>query len=228
MITHKGAWFLPGFYRTAPALVGTNGESLESDSDNLGWACFSWKYELVYNGFRGKMLLDTMTLGDAAGTQIAAFQASKGLKADRAIGPRTGKALLEKRIRDNEAAYKLTSGDLFRVVAQESGFDLGAIGWVDQLDRGCTQKHIYAGGSVTLSQAIRPAFAMPRLASQLQRVGEALDREAALASWNCGEGGAEWWFRNGKPSTGGPTWFPGLGERATAYLAALASHTPPY
>lgn len=216
-----GAWFLGGYRH---GMMGTLGESLSlAAQDNLGWALRSWKYELAYNGYRDRMILDNPVLGDAAVRQVVEFQRSHGLAADGVIGPRTGRELLQRRIATASASYGVSSRDVDGIVRHESGYDLGAIGYVDHDDRGATQKHIYAGGSVNLSQAIRPALAIPRLASQLQRVAREWDEDTAVASWNVGEGGAEWWYTAGKPDSGSPPWWTSgdLAARATAYVAAV-------
>lgn len=217
---NTGAWFV--VYRKG--LAGTLGESLDlADRDNLGWALRSWKYELDYNGYRGAMVLDTAALGDAASAEIRAFQDEHGLAADGIIGPATGRQLLGKRIRGVASGYGVAYAALDGIVAHESGYDLGAIGSVDHGDRGLTQQHIYPTGSITLSQAIRPASALPRLAAQLKRLAWEWDEDAAIASWNIGEGGAEWWWKQGKPASGSPSWwtFGDLAARATAYVAAV-------
>lgn len=221
MPTEFGAWFLGGYRH---GMMGTLGQSLALDAhDNLGWTLRSWKYELDYNGFRGRMILDNPVLGDAAVRQVVEFQRSRGLADDGVIGPHTGRELLKKRIADWAYGYRVPQIDLDGIVRHESGYDLGAIGYVDHDDRGVTQKHIYAGGSVNLSQAIRPALALPRLAAQLQRVALEWDEDTAVASWNVGEGGAEWWYSEGKPATGSPSWWTSgdLAARATAYVAAV-------
>lgn len=228
-ITKKGAWFYGGY---KPVMVGTDGQSLDSDTDNLGWACFAWKYELYFNGYQGAMVLDQPTLGDAAGTQIAKFQADNGITVSRTIGSTTGERLCRKRIRDNEKAYSLPAGTAWQLIAQESSFDLGAIGYVDTGDRGLTQRHLDPNSDVLLSQAIRPAWAVPRLCAHLQRVSGLCDLDTAIVSWNIGEGSAEWWFDHGKPTTGSPSWWSSswgdMSQRAWAYLTNVQSHNCPY
>lgn len=217
-----GAWSRGGYQQ---GMVGTLGQSLDLASlDTLGWALRSLKYELVYNGFRGEMTLDTPVLGAAYDLEIRSFQRAKGLVVDGKAGPKTCSALLQRRLLAVASARRIRVDDLEGIVRQESGYDLAAIGYTDHDDRGLTQKHIYPDGSVILSQAIRPATALPRLADQLKRCGELWDAGAAVASWNIGEGGAEWWFEHGKPTTGSPSWWRGdqdMSERATEYVRAV-------
>lgn len=220
-MTAFGAWFFGGYRR---GMAGTLGESLDLAAlDNLGWTLRSWKYELAYNGYHGAMILDTPATGEAFATEVRAFQHDSGIGVDGVIGPVTGAKLLHKRIGRVAAQYAVPPEDVYGIVRHESAYDLGAIGYADHDDRGATQKHIFASGSVNLSQAIRPALAIPRLAAQLQRLGKEWDSEAAVVSWNIGEGGAEWWFEAGKPTTGSPSWWTSgdLAARATAYLAAV-------
>jgi hypothetical protein len=221
-IAKTGAWWVDGgSYRKGQA--GTLGEDVDLQSDTLGWALRSLKYELAHNGFQGEMILDSPLLGDAADHQIRLFQASRALIVDGQAGPRTLAALLAGRCAFAESGARLPAGTIYQIVGHESSFDLGAIGSVDYLDRGCTQKHLFAGGSVNLSQAIRPALAIPRLASQLARIRDAFDLDTAVASWNVGEGGAEWWFKQGKSASGSPFWWTAgdLSARIVAYLAAV-------
>jgi hypothetical protein len=220
---NTGAWFLGGYRK---GLAGTLGESLDlATTDNLGWALRSWKYELAYNGFRGQMVLDLPALGGDADHQIRAFQDYAGLTADGIIGPKTGSALLQKRIRATSYVYGIPFFLLNGIIRYESSYDLGAIGSVDNADRGPTQQHIYPSGAVNLSQAIRPAWAFPHLGSTLLRIRGLTDLDSAVVSWNVGEGGAEWWFQHDKPTSGSPSWWTAgdLSARATAYLDAVRS-----
>lgn len=221
-ITKRGAWWVDGgSYRKG--LEGTLGEDVDVQSDTLGWALRSLKYELAYNGFAGGMILDSPLLGDAADKSIRAFQTARQLVVDGKAGQRTLARLLEKRCKAAEGKYLLEPDICLRIVGHESSFDIGAIGSVDYLDRGCTQKHIFAGGSVNLSQATRPALAIPRLAAQLARLRDLFDLDTAVASWNVGEGGAEWWHDAGKPAHGSPSWWTAgdLSARIVAYLEAV-------
>ena len=222
-MSETGAWFLGGYKQ---GMQGTLGQSLALDAtDNLGWALVAWKEELAFNGFAGAMNLRNPIIGIAADQAIRAFQTANDLDADGIIGPHTGKALLQKRIRVEATLYAFVNvADMRGIVAHESGFDLGAIGTVDNADRGAAQIHLYPGG-VSLSQAIQPKFAFGRLASQLHHLANLYDEEAAVVSWNVGEGGAAWWYAEGRPAHGSPSWWTDgdLGARATAYLAAVRS-----
>jgi len=234
-IMNRGAWFIGGGTYT-PILRGTNGQDLESDSDNLGWACFAWKYALVKNGFRGEMVLDSPVLGDAARTQIKNFQKAHSLAVDGSIGPHTGERLLRIYFQEAEQnAFEMPAGTYWQIGAQESNFDLGAIGWSDTNDRGPVQTHIYVVNGVpnlTLSQAIRPAYSIPRLGAQISRMRENFDLDTAVASWNVGEGGAEWWYKAGKPISGSPSWwdeekYGSLAARCWKYITDVRKHEVP-
>lgn len=233
-LTYKGAWYLHGY--KAP-LEGTLGNGLASDSDMLGWAVRSWKYALYKNGYRGAMVLDTPVLGDAARHQIIKFQQAHGLGADGIIGPHTGERLLRVYFQEEEHRYHLPVGLCWQIAAQESGFDLGAVGSQDSNDRGVVQLHIYVVGGVpnlTIAQAVRPAYAVARCAAQMARIAAACDGDydTAVVSWNCGEGGAEWWHAAGKPAEGSPGWwdeakYGSLAARCWRYLHDVHSHTLP-
>lgn len=220
-MTLSGAWFLGGYRK---GMAGTLGESLDLHAlDNLGWTLRSWKYELLYNGFRGSMVLDSPVFGEAADLMIRAFQAHEGLlQVDGVIGPATGRALLWRRMNDTSHDFGVPLGDIVGIVGHESSFDIGAIGERDNSDRGPTQSHCYPSGP-SLSQGIRPALALRRLASHLTQMRIAYDDDTAVVSWNVGDGGAGWWHDQGKPSAGSPSWWPyeDLGARCTSYLAAV-------
>jgi hypothetical protein len=214
----KGAWYFGGY---KIGMAGTLGQDVNMESDTVGWAIRSWKYELLYNGFRGKMVLDLPSFGDAMRTQVRLFQASVEIADDGVIGRTTAKALLAKRTKDAAVAFKAPVATVRGIIDLESAWDCGAIGYVDPLDRGLVQKHLYPGGGVTLSQAVRPAWSVPYLSAHLARVAKEMDDEAAVASWNIGEGGAEWWFEQGKPNSGSPSWWGGgtdMSERAWEYI----------
>jgi soluble lytic murein transglycosylase-like protein len=221
-ISERGAWWVDGgSYRKGQE--GSLGEDVDVQADTLGWTLRSIKYELAFNGFQGGMILDSPLIGDAADKSIKAFQTARKLVVDGKAGQRTLAKLLEKRCNAAEAKYVLEPDICLKMVGHESSFDPGAIGYADYLDRGCTQKHLYPGGSVNLSQAIRPAVAIPRLAAQLARVRDLFDLDTAVASWNVGEGGAAWWFEAGKPGHGSPSWWTAgdLSARIVAYLEAV-------
>lgn len=224
-LSKKGAWFV--FYRLG--MTGTKGLALDSDSDNLGWAIHAWKHALAYAGFGGTMNLNSPTIGKQADTQIRAFQKAKGLGSDGVIGPHTGRALVMPYVEAQAQAHSLPLWMPRGVVGHESGFDVGAIGYADQGDRGSTQRHLGSGINISLSQAIRPAWAIPSLASRLANMKSLMDEDGAVASWNCGEAGAEWWFDSGKPDSGSPPWwdeakYGSLGKRATDYVAAVRAY----
>lgn len=225
----RGAWVGGGY---AAVLRGSSGDDLASGSDNLGWACFAWKYALAKNGHRGAMVLDTPVLGDAARTQVKAFQAARGIGSDGVIGPRTGELLLRAYFMEAELNAGLPLGTVWQIGALESNFDVGAVGFVDANDRGPVQTHIYESPrTLTLGQAIRPAWSIPRAASRVARVAKATDLDTGVASWNVGEGGAEWVFDHGKPASGSPDWWHGaedLSERYWRYLELVRGRACPY
>ncbi len=217
--TGRGAWYVPHSYYTGnPRMIAS-----EETDPKQAWALRSWKYELSYNRFKGGMILDSFVLGDAFDRSLRGFQdfAGGGSFVDGKLGPGTARRLLASIIGTAELTEYLEPHLLYRLVSLESGFDLGAEGYVDPRDTGPVQANLALSG-LNVNQAIRPHFVLPWAARHLRSARDTFqDREAAIASWNCGLGGARWWVDNGKPTSGGPTWFPNLAERATRYVQLI-------
>lgn len=180
---------------------------LKAPSNTLyAYAIEGIKNELAYNGFKGSMVLDTPTFGDAARNQAIAFQKSVGIAADGEIGPTTARFLFRKRAHAVEDKYGIPRDLLNRQKTLESNNDPAAIGQVDPNDTGLMQIHLPFFPGVTVEDAVNPAYSIDwggkKLSSDYQSVGK--DWDGALAAYNIGLFYAIQWVKKGKPTSGGP------------------------
>jgi hypothetical protein len=80
-----------------------------------------------------------------------------------------------------------------------------AQGYSDPEDEGYAQIHMPFHKDVTLQEAWSPAFAVKWAADYLlSEFAHLHDWDAAVVSYNQGEGGASAWLRAGKPKYGSP------------------------
>lgn len=212
-----GAWLI--YYQlTKPLMKGNN--------DVLGYAIRGIKRELAYNDFHDGLNLDTQAFGTSADKNTRLFQRANGLEDDGVVGPHTGLALFRKRCMDLENQYAIPNGYLRKIKTVESSNDPGATGNVDPADTGLVMIHLSPQISITLEQAVEPAWCLPYCARTLAARHERLvNWPATIASWNVGEGGAAYWNRAGRPKTLFADWFTDpdgnlidLGARATHYV----------
>jgi hypothetical protein len=165
----------------------------------------AWKGELIYAGF-GKNVVPTLPyFGDAMDTQTKAFQKAYGFEDDGVIGPHTGRALAQHRKMDVGHEKKIPDDRLCKLISLESANDPVAQGTVDQEDEGFAQINRVFHPNVTLQEAWSPVFAVEWAAEYLlSAFGHLHDWDAAVVSYNQGEGGAERWLVAGKPKYGAP------------------------
>ena len=171
------------------------------------FACgiLAWKGELIYNGYGRNIAATLPFFGDAIDTRLKEFQQSAGLVADGVLGPMTGRALAKKRKQDVGTAKRVPDDRLCKLISLESANDPVAQGTADPEDEGFAQIHMPFHADVTLQQAWSPAFACGWAADYLNTEFRHLhDWDAAVVSYNQGEGGASAWLRAGKPKFGSP------------------------
>jgi Putative peptidoglycan binding domain len=179
------------------------------------------KRELDYNGFNLGMDLSNNAFGIAVKHSAIAFQQANGLTADGVVGPLTAHELFRKR------CALLTStagihGSVFQVASLESAMDPWAYGFVDPDDHGLVQINLRVHPTISLKQALDPAYCLSYCGRALQSVFDVTgDIDVAVASWNVGVGGAKEWLAAGKPATGGTSDFPDLYNRATRYVSLV-------
>lgn len=185
----------------------------------LGFAIVALKHELAHNGYGKGLVLDGLTFGVTMTERVREFQEAAQITVDGVIGPTTAKQLYRKRFSELETNYGLPAGTVCRVCSLESAVDPGAVGVADPADHGIMQINAAEHPAISLAEAFNAAWSLNYFARQTaQTHGSLGDWECSVAAWNIGGGGAQWWCDQGKPATGGPSWFPDLASRATTYI----------
>lgn len=197
------------------------------NDSRLGTGLIVLKRELAYNGFGDKLVLDNAVFGEAAANRVGDFQAAKGLKVDKQVGPVTAKELFRKRVEQVEDTFNFWRGTLGRQLWLESAFDPIAVGVADPADTGIAQINLRIHSTITEAQAFDPAFAIRWAAqyiadAEARIINEVDAIKAARAAYNIGAEYAKQWMLAKFPASGGPQ----LGSedsfaRATKYIALI-------
>lgn len=121
------------------------------------------------------------------------------------IGPSTSKWLLMPTLR-TWVADELEAV-VCGLVTQESGWDVGAVGFVDDDDIGLGQINGPANPDLTERERLRPSVAFPYVQHRVEVGLENFDGNLrdAVASYNLGFGGANSWIKAGRPDMWQPT-----------------------
>lgn len=229
MVNGRGAWSSvggtlsvkgdkPGLYYRTPA-TGTNyiGSNIDVTDPNQRAVKAAVKaYQAALNRRLGINLGLDGVLGPVTGKAIIDFQRASGEYVDGVLGPKTSKSLLlpdlQKSVRNYQAAYpghtEITATIVSGVINSESGWDAGAVGFVDNKDLGLAQINGPAHSQYTEAQRLDPLVAFPFVFNYLR---ESLDYvsivtiDDAIASYNLGVGGAGNWIRAGRPDVWRPT-----------------------
>jgi len=168
------------------------------------YGIIAFKNELIYNGF-GKAIVNTLgSFGDAMRNRVVEFQKANGLEADGVIGPSTARRLFKKRITAIETARNIPNQYLNRQTSLESLYDPGAVGFIDQRDRGLNQINSGAHPDVSDAEAFNPEFSLDWSADFLlgNRIRVGGDWEGAVVAHNIGWYYAKKWVDAGKPASG--------------------------
>lgn len=129
-----GAWRIPKFYGIRQGVIPP-----EHDQ-RVRWANIAIQTELIRQGF---MEPPGYALNGGVGPRydaaIKAFQRSVALKADGRLGPKTAGRLWFQLFSWWQIALGIPDNLLMGLARLESGFDPGAVGTVDERDRGIGQ-----------------------------------------------------------------------------------------
>jgi hypothetical protein len=140
---------------------------------------------------------------------VREFQTVNGITADGVVGPGTSKALFEPVVhevgQDSAIGYRIGCG----VVANESAYDPGAVGFSDFNDHGLCQlnalsQHLGLDESFNVRVALERLYLI--LDANLALFGNVTD---SVAAYNLGKTGAKLWISEGRPE-----WFIPLSQRS--------------
>lgn len=205
------------FYRT-PA-TGTNwiGKDIDSTDPNeraVKGAVKAW--QAAVNRRLGTHIYVDGIYGPQTETAIKTFQSVVGEVADGAIGPKTSKALLlpdlQKTVRNYQTAYPghavISWQIICGVISNESAWDAGSVGYVDDQDLGLAQINGPAHTQYTEAQRLDPLVAFAFVFNYLRAsidTAKIVTIDDAIASYNLGVGGAGKWIDAGRPDIWRPT-----------------------
>lgn len=146
----------------------------------------------------------------ATDNAVRAAQARLGLVEDGVVGSKTMQALLLPVIERTAHRTGVPIAAIYGILANEGGWDPGAVGWIDPSDVGLAQINLTYHPSVTMSDAFCPSFAVNFIALYLANAEKQLgDPRLAVASYNLGIGGTRQWVEAGSPDVWSPPWAEG-------------------
>jgi len=207
-----------GIYYRLPT-SGTNyiGKNIDDTDQNQRAVKGAVKaYQAALNRRLGIKLLVDGILGPVTSKAIFDYQKKVGEYVDGVIGPKTSKSLLlpdlQKTVRNYQTAYpghtEITWVIVCGIISNESGWDAGAVGYVDDEDLGLAQINGPSHPQYSEAQRLDPMVAFPFVFNYLR---ESLDYvsivtiDDAIASYNLGVGGASNWIKAGRPDIWKPT-----------------------
>lgn len=216
-----------GVYYRTPA-TGTNwiGKDIDTTDPNQRAVKGAVKaYQAAVNRRISTNLLLDGVLGPVTSQAISNFQNKAGEYVDGVIGPKTSKSLLlpdlQKVVRNYQTAYpghtEITATIVSGVINSESGWDAGAVGYVDDEDLGLAQINGPSHSQYTEGQRLDPMIAFPFVFNYLRTSLDNANIETiddAIASYNLGVGGknsagvwvgAVGWIKAGRPDIWKPT-----------------------
>jgi hypothetical protein len=131
------------------------------------------------------------------------WQDEHGVTADGIFGPESSKRMFSPVLFNVVTAFDQV---LWGLVAAESNWDPGAVGYQDQNDLGLCQINGPSAPGLTEAERINPASAFSFAQGKLLYAIEEFDGNAsdAVASYNLGVGGASTWIKAGRPDSWTP------------------------
>jgi hypothetical protein len=142
----------------------------------------------------------TGVFDEETSNRVKRFQYRKGLVADGAVGPRTSRALFAP-IVARLATAQVPACLLLGQIQNESAFDPGAVGYVDDRDLGLMQIngrwHPEFSEDERFSPVIAISYAIDLYEANLRALDGVL--RDAVAAYNLGAGGARTWIEHGRP-----------------------------
>lgn len=143
--------------------------------------------------------------GDDTAAAVLHFQKKRADLVDwGGIGPDTSRSLLIPDLLkevDKSAEKPLTASVVSGLIRHESGWDAGAVGYVDPHDLGLAQINGPSHPNYTKSDRFRPRVAFEFVINYMNNALDDLDGNLrdAIASYNLGLGGVRRWIDQGRP-----------------------------
>lgn len=211
--TGRGAWTTRGFpdgsgirmYRRLSTSVPVGGEA-QRDLDHLavnrGVLAIQRLLGVDYSTGPG-------IFGPRTDTAVRAFQKVKVPPADGIVGPNTMRALLRPIVAMEEDVRSIPAHLLWGLIAQESGYDPGAVGYATPSDIGLVQINT-AVHPIPVDSAFDPGFVIKWAANRLRKSFQRYSEQVGLArytlAWDCAVAAhnspvaADAWASTGQPS----------------------------
>jgi hypothetical protein len=208
----------PGMYYRLPATgtkyIGSGIDTTNQDQRAVKGAVKA--YQAALNRRLGRNLTLDGVLGPVTSKAIVDWQIKAKETADGAIGPKTSKSLLlwdlagvvSKNWKLYPSSLPISQTVICGLITQESGWDAGAVGYVDNRDLGLAQINSAAHPEYTEAQRLDPMVAFQFVFDYLRTSLDDAKIETiddAIASYNLGVGGAKKWIAAGRPDLWDPT-----------------------
>lgn len=121
--------------------------------------------------------------GNRTAQAVKSVQSRAGLAIDGVVGPKTARALFDKRLRSEELRVAMPGPYLHGMLRWESAYDPGAIG-PNGIDLGLVQINLEAHPDITNLEALDPAFSLPYAANRMRSAYESFKSKPDIA-WQC-------------------------------------------
>lgn len=143
--------------------------------------------------------------GNDTAAALKTWQARHGLESDGVFGPATAKAMfspMAHAMAANVSSSSVVSKLVGAHVGFESGWDPGAVGYVEPRDLGLGQINGPAHSDLNPEFRLNPRLALSFVANFVLDNCEAMlwNERDTIAAYNLGVGGARSWVRDGRPA----------------------------
>lgn len=173
-------------------------------------------YQKALNKAQGSKLLVDGLYGTSTTRVMTEYQQKMVVKDPTVvvwggIGPETSKMLLYPILSETFTKYntnsRLTAIIVSGIINQESNWDAGAVGYVDDNDVGLAQINSKAHPEFTFEQRLQPEVCFKFVIDYMDDSLKLLDNNIrdSIASYNLGVGGARKWIQAGRPAIWKPT-----------------------
>ena len=150
----------------------------------------------------GKVLAPTGAYDQQLASAVATYQGRVGLEADGVFGPKTAQKFYLPTVKAAYAQHGLDWKLGYGLVTTESGWDPGAVGYVDDHDLGLCQINGPAHPEMDMDERLDPEASLMWQASQMAYLQIVLGNlRDAVAAYNLGLGGARQWVKAGRPDS---------------------------